>query len=94
MQGSQAGAPAVIRGPGKWPKTSRHSPQPPCVLFMEYCNQEPVFGKLGELEKSKLVYSEPKKENKNRVILKTKGYPILVKEEKHDPDPIWINNSE
>ena len=52
------------------------------------------FGKLGELEKSKLVYSEPKKENKNRVILKTKGYPILVKEEKHDPDPIWINNSE
>ena len=52
------------------------------------------FGKLGELEKSKLVYSETKKENKNRVILKTKGHPILVKEEKHDPNPIWINNSE
>ena len=52
------------------------------------------FGKLGNLEKSKLVYSEPKKENKNMVILKTKGYPILVKEENQDLDPIWINNQE
>ena len=52
------------------------------------------FGKVGELEKSKLAFSEPKKKNKNKVILRTKGHPILVKEEIHNPNPIWINNSE
>ena len=54
------------------------------------------FGKIGELQKSKLTFSEPKKKNKNRVfnhivVLRAKGHPILVKEEINNPNTIWIN---
>ena len=52
------------------------------------------FGKIGNLEKSKLIHSEFKKEANNVVILRAKGYPVLVKDQNQKVNPILINNEE